>query len=81
MGLAIVASPSGGFIDLVDEGVNGHLVEVNRPEGYARALRGLLSDPPRLLRARQASRVKSQTFELQTVVGQYEEVFSLIVGK
>ena len=81
MGLAIVASPSGGFIDLVDDGVNGYLVDVSQPEGYARALRSLLSDPPRLLRLRQASRLKSQAFELKAIVRQYEAVFSSIVNK
>jgi L-malate glycosyltransferase len=78
MGLAIVASPSGGFIDLVDDGVNGYLVDVNTPEGYERALRELLSDPGRLLRARQASRLKAQAFDLHTVVGEYEDLFAAV---
>jgi glycosyltransferase involved in cell wall biosynthesis len=79
MGLAIVASPSGGFIDLVDDGENGYLIEVNQPEGYARVLRDLLSDPARLLRARQASRSKAQAFDLQTIVGAYEELLKGVV--
>jgi glycosyltransferase involved in cell wall biosynthesis len=75
MGLAIVASPSGGFLDLVDNGVNGYLIDVNQPQGYERALRDLLSDPVRLLRARRASRQKANDFDLQTVVRAYEELF------
>ena len=78
MGLAIVASPCGGFIDLVDDGVNGYLVDVNLAEGYERALRDLLTDPNRLLRARQASRTKAQAFDLRTIVGEYEELFAAV---
>ncbi|OGO36112.1 MAG: hypothetical protein A2W35_19255 [Chloroflexi bacterium RBG_16_57_11] len=79
MGLAIVASPSGGFIDLVDDGVNGYLIDVNQPEGYERALRVLLSDPERLLRARQASRSKARAFDLHTIVGEYEKLLTAVI--
>jgi glycosyltransferase involved in cell wall biosynthesis len=81
MGLAIVASPSGGFIDLVDYGVNGYLIDVNRPEGYELALRELLSDPERLLEARQASRRKAQAFDLHAIVRAYEALFLAVAHR
>jgi glycosyltransferase involved in cell wall biosynthesis len=78
MGLAIVASRSGGFTDLVDAGVNGDLIAVDQPERYERALRELLSDPERLLRARRASSQKAQAFDLSKIVSAYEELFATV---
>lgn len=78
MGLAIIASLSGGFIDLVDVGTNGYLVDVSQPEGYARVLRDLLSNPEQLLCARQASQLKAQDFDLHTIVAAYEELFTAV---
>jgi glycosyltransferase involved in cell wall biosynthesis len=74
MGLAIVASPSGGFIDLVEDGVNGYLVDVDRPEDFGGALRRLLSNPEQLLEARQASYLKAQAFDIHNIVEAYEEL-------
>jgi glycosyltransferase involved in cell wall biosynthesis len=74
MGLAIVASLSGGFIDLVENGLNGYLIDCDRPGDYAGALRGLLSDPERLLEARRASNLKAQAFDIHTIVAAYEEL-------
>jgi L-malate glycosyltransferase len=78
MGLAIIASRSGGFTDLVDAGVNGDLIDVNQPEGYERILRELLSNPEQLLRARRASRHKARAFDLHTVVSEYEELLAAV---
>jgi glycosyltransferase involved in cell wall biosynthesis len=79
LGLAVVASRSGGFTDLVDAGVNGDLIDLGQPEGYERALRELLSDSIRLLHARRASNQKAQSFDLQTIVRAYEELFAAVV--
>lgn len=78
MGLSIIASPSGGFIDLVDDGVNGYLVDVARPQGYEQAFRDLLPAPERLLAFRRASRLKAQAFDLNTIVSAYEELFASV---
>jgi glycosyltransferase involved in cell wall biosynthesis len=81
MGLSIIASPSGGFIDLVDDGVNGYLVDVTQPQGYERAFRDLLPAPDRLLSFRQASRRKAQSFDLNKIVSAYEELFASVGPK
>lgn len=78
LGLSIVASPSGGFIDLVENGVNGYLVDVTQPHGYEQAMRELLSDPERLLSFRQASRRKAQDFDLEKIVNAYNELFAAV---
>jgi glycosyltransferase involved in cell wall biosynthesis len=74
-GLAIVASRVGGFVDLVESGRNGYLIETEDQAGFATSLAGLLSDPDRLVSFRAASLEKSATFELEQIVREYESIF------
>lgn len=78
-GLAIVASRIGGFLDLVDQDVNGCLVEVQDEAGFASALKDLLSNQDRLLRFRLASLEKAQDFEIGKIVDQYEGMLQKII--
>lgn len=74
-GLAIVASRVGGFVDLVESGRNGYLIETEDQAGFATSLAGLLSDPDRLISFRAASLEKSATFGLEQIVKEYESIF------
>ena len=76
MGLAIVASHIGGFVDLVLEGENGYLVPPEDPARYQPALESLLTDSGRLLAFRQASRALAARFDIQVVGQAYEEVLT-----
>ena len=78
MGLAIVASRVGGFIDLVDEAVNGFLLEPGDQAGFERALRMLLQDEALLKQFRQASRQKAGSFSIDQVASSYEEIFACL---
>ena len=78
-GLAIVASRVGGFLDLVVEGKNGNLIDLQNPQGYAIALKNLLENPERLKAFRLASLQKAQEFDIQKVVDAYEKIFSAVV--
>jgi glycosyltransferase involved in cell wall biosynthesis len=75
LGLAVVAGRVGGFIDLVEPGVNGCLFDPADPRPAAAALRDLLSDPALLLSYREASRKAAQQFDVRGVVDQYEQIF------
>ena len=75
-GLAVVASRIGGFLDIVDEGKNGYLVDLGQPQEYATALQCLLTDPDRLLSFRQASLQKAQVFDIHKVTDAYEAIFT-----
>lgn len=81
MGLALVFSRVGGCIDLVDDGLNGFLLEPSDADGFERALRSLLGDPQRLLAARRASREKAAAFDLNGVVESYDQLFQKAAGK
>lgn len=74
-GLAIVASRVGGFVDLVEEGKNGHLIQEVETAPFADALSDLLADPERLLSFRTASLEKATSFELEQIVKEYENIF------
>jgi glycosyltransferase involved in cell wall biosynthesis len=47
-GLPAIVSAVGDLGDLVEEGVNGHLVHERSPEAFAQVLQPLLADPARL---------------------------------
>lgn len=75
MGLALVLSAVGGSVELVNDGENGFLREPDDLDGFAAALRTLLSDPECLLATRQASRKMAERFDLRAIVAAYEEIF------
>ena len=77
-GLAIVASRVGGFVDLVDEDRNGHLIDVTESSGFSACLSELLADPGRLLSFRRASLEKARSFELEQIVREYETIFARV---
>jgi len=79
-GLAIVAAHIGGFLDLVDEGKNGYLIDPQQPQGYAAALGELLGSPSRLQAFRRASRNKAAEFDIERVAGQYEHLFAAVLA-
>ncbi len=75
MGLAIVASRVGGFVDLVEQGKNGFLCLPDDQAGLQEALRTLLADKSALLNARLKSRQLAERFDLSRVVDAYEATF------
>lgn len=79
MGLAIVASRIGGFIDLVEPGENGYLINPHHPEQYAEVLGKILSQPTCLRKHREMSRKKAQDFDIHTIVQSYEDLFSKVL--
>lgn len=80
-GLAIVASRVGGFVDLVDEGRNGYLVESGSQDGFKAKLQELVTNPSRLLSLRQASLEKAKSFEIAHIAQKYETIFADILMK
>ncbi len=71
MGLAMVVSNIGGFVDLVDEGKNGFLIDDK--DKYEEVLRELINNPEKLLSFKEASRKKAEEFSLEKIVTLYEE--------
>jgi glycosyltransferase involved in cell wall biosynthesis len=80
-GLPVVCCPVGALPEFVEDGVTGLLVEPDRPDQLAAAIRRLLVDP--VLRGRLGSaglaRVRARCSE-DAVVGQYEAAYGRIVA-
>lgn len=72
-GLAIVGSRIGGLADVVEDGVNGFLVE-RTATAFAEKLRSLISTPPLLQKLREASMKKVGEFRLDDRVTDYEKL-------
>jgi len=80
MGLSIIASRVVGLIDLIDDGINGYLVEMGDLDGYVRSLEKLITDPTRLQAFRLASRQKAHSFEIENITERYENLFLSILS-
>jgi glycosyltransferase involved in cell wall biosynthesis len=79
-GLAIVASKIGGFLDLVDNGKNGYLIDVRDVSAFSNSLREIISDPEFLLKLREASVEKSHQFDIQKVAEQYQAILQGVLN-
>jgi glycosyltransferase involved in cell wall biosynthesis len=79
-GLALVVSNIGGFLDLVDNGRNGFLIDLHDHATFISTLRNLISNPDALLGYRKASLQKSVNFDIERIVENYEAIFQRVVG-
>lgn len=81
LGLAFVVSPSGGFLDLVNPGKNGFLIDSDDEQGYCNAFQKLLSSPEQLQSFREASRKRAGEFDIKSVVSRYEQIFLEVINR
>lgn len=79
MGLALLLSRAGGNPELIEQGVNGFLVEQDQPARYAEILRLLIEDPSLLLKTRLASRAAALKFDLDGIINAYLDVFRSVI--
>ena len=79
MGLAIVASRVGGFVDLVESDQNGYLLDHQSEFMGVEALRKLISSPEHLVGFRKSSRRLASRFDVQHIVRSYEEQLQGVV--
>jgi len=76
-GLALFVNAAGGFVDLVDDGVNGRICPIEKPECYVQAL-GDLADPARLTEMKRASLKKSGAYDIAVIAQSYESFFESV---
>lgn len=73
MGLAVLAGRVGGFVDLVEHGRNGFLLDGGEKQAMGVSfLRQLLTDRELLLRFRRESRLLAQRFDIEYIVDAYQ---------
>lgn len=81
-GVPIVASRMPGCNDVVDDGINGYLVEPHEPDKFANRIINLLSDPARAKKmGGRSGALVTERFELARVVASYSDVYNSILEK
>ncbi len=76
-GLPTLASDLEGVTtDLVENGVHGHLISGHDPEHYAVALTQMLGQPERLAAMAAAATCRAQSYGIERIVQQYDQLFS-----
>lgn len=75
-GLPVVGTRVGGFLDLIEDGVSGYLVDVRDSRGLAEALCKLVDDPKHAVRMGSAGLDRAQTcFRAQSIVERYVQCY------
>ena len=79
-GKPVVATRTGGPLDIVEEGVTGLLVEAGDDKQLADAILELLGDPERAAAMGQAGRKRAEEhFDISRVVRQLYEVYDRVM--
>ncbi len=78
MGLALVVSDIGSCADFINSETNGFLVSPGDLDGYAAALRKLISNKKILRATRSASRRHARSFDLRSAIDSYEETIAQV---
>ena len=79
-GLPIVASRVGGIPEIVEDRVNGFLIEPEQPDAMIAAIDELLSDADAVDQMHNANRKKANSFSAQRMAAAYDEIYRSIVG-
>lgn len=75
-GLPVVATRASGLEELVNDGVNGYLVELNDTETLARRLAALLQNPyERRRMGKESRRLAEREFAWDHIAGQYVDIY------
>jgi L-malate glycosyltransferase len=78
----VIGARAGGLVEVVEDGVTGHLCEVGDFEEMGRRGIEVLSDPARQHRLGDAGRARAvQLFDRQHVVSRYEDFYREVVAR
>ncbi|HPP12062.1 MAG TPA: glycosyltransferase family 4 protein, partial [bacterium] len=81
-GLPVVATKVSGTVDVIEEGVNGFLVEPGNPEALAEAMAGILKDEGLAYRMGQANRKKIlEKYSLDKIVDEYLSLYKRLMAE
>jgi glycosyltransferase involved in cell wall biosynthesis len=76
-GLPVMAAPVGGIPELIEDGVNGHLVRQGDHARFAALVRGWLDNPATFAMLRRSSRAKAEReFDRDRMLDDYAAVFA-----
>jgi glycosyltransferase involved in cell wall biosynthesis len=78
-GSPLIASRSGGIPEVITHGVNGFLSDIGDVESMGRDAVLLLSNPIMLNQFSHAARKQAETFDIENIVPQYENLYSKVL--
>jgi N-acetyl-alpha-D-glucosaminyl L-malate synthase BshA len=79
-GVPVVGTRSGGLVEVVEDGVTGHLAEVGDVEAMTEAAAAILSDPERRsAMAEAARRAAVERFSAEIIIPQYEALYRRLI--
>lgn len=80
-GLPVVATRASGLEELVQEGVNGYLVNINDPAALAERLALLINDPyERQRMGKESRKIAEREFAWEYIAEQYVEIYRRILN-
>ncbi len=79
-GLPIVASRTGGIPEIIEDGVNGILVEPRDVDGFAEAIEQLINDDALRTRMIEANEADASRYTADAMANAYVAVYNHIVG-
>jgi glycosyltransferase involved in cell wall biosynthesis len=80
LGRPVVAAASGGIVDLVDDGVTGHLVAPGDPVALAAALSSLIADRDTAAAMGRRGLERVRSFTASAVVGRIESLYQRTIA-
>ncbi len=78
-GLCLIVSKVGGFMELVDEGENGYLLQASGGEIWSKTIQDLLRDKEKIKQMKQKSFEKALQFDLNVIVNSYLSLFQKVL--
>ena len=80
-GLPVVATRCGGPEEIIEDGVDGRLVEANNPEAIAEGLLALIDDPEQARALAERGRLKARdTYSMDRMIQRYEDLYREVLG-
>lgn len=80
-GCPVVAAAAGGIVDIVQDGVTGHLYDPGRPSDAISAIRQLLNDSTHRERVRREARLDTERWSWAAATRQLEDFYREIVKR
>lgn len=74
-GLPIISTKAGGTIDIVEEGINGFLVDIGDEDKFEEYIELLVEDDKKRKFMGEMSRCKAEKFSIDNCVRQYEKLY------
>lgn len=81
-GLPVIATAVGGNVELVDEGLNGHLVPAANPAALAEAIVNLAHQPKSArTMGQQSRRLVEERYSMAAMVSSYQQLYDHLLGR